>query len=89
MSSSHLGRVKFYDLSKRCAFVEGFDSGKDAYLGDEGIVSPPLEPGDLIQFEVAPPRAGKSPRVLFIVRVQTSDLTALFARYSQMMDLSL
>ena len=83
MPSSHIGRVKFYDSSKRFGFVEDFDGDEDAYLGEDGLLSPPLQSGELIMFELAPSRRGKSPSAHSVQRLTKDDERTMAERYDQ------
>ena len=83
MRSPHVGRIKFYDTTKQFGFIEDFDAEEDAYLGKDGLLSPPLQPGELIAFEVSPPQGGKSPSAHSIQRLTDDDARALAGRYAQ------
>ena len=46
-------------------------------------MSPPLQPGDLVAFEVAPPQGRKSPSAHSVQRLTDEDARALASRYVQ------
>ena len=83
MPSSHIGRVKFYDPAKRFGFIEDFDGNDDAYLGEEGLMTPPLAPGDLLSFEVAPSPRGKSPGAHSVKRLSAEEIQSISEHYHQ------